>query len=71
MSGARAVSAQGTGLDPGRAGCDLLARPSRSCDPESAVSALCGRERILRLYGEAIECGYRFDSYGDAMLLLP
>jgi S-adenosylmethionine:tRNA ribosyltransferase-isomerase len=34
------------------------------------VSALAGRERILRLYGEAIERGYRFYSYGDAMLLV-
>ena len=34
------------------------------------VSAFAGRERILRLYGEAIERGYRFYSYGDAMLLL-
>ena len=35
------------------------------------VSALCGRERILCLYREAVERGYRFYSYGDAMLLLP
>lgn len=35
------------------------------------VSALAGRERVLRLYGEAVEAGYRFFSYGDAMLLLP
>ena len=35
------------------------------------VSALAGRERVLRLYGQAIERGYRFYSYGDAMLLLP
>jgi len=34
------------------------------------VSAWVGRERVLRLYEEALEAGYRFYSYGDAMLLL-
>ena len=35
------------------------------------VSALAGREQTLGLYRLAIEEGYRFYSYGDAMLILP
>jgi S-adenosylmethionine:tRNA ribosyltransferase-isomerase len=35
------------------------------------VAGLVGRETILDLYAEAIAEGYRFYSYGDAMLLLP
>jgi len=34
------------------------------------VSAFAGRENILRAYEEAIEQGYRFYSFGDAMLIL-
>lgn len=35
------------------------------------VSALIGRQRLLSLYEEAIAQGYRFYSFGDAMLILP
>lgn len=34
------------------------------------VSAFVGRERILAAYQEALQRGYRFGSFGDAMLLL-
>jgi S-adenosylmethionine:tRNA ribosyltransferase-isomerase len=34
------------------------------------VSAFAGRERILDAYRHAIDKGYRFYSYGDAMLIL-
>ncbi len=42
--------------------------------PESTllmlVSALAGREQIMRAYAEAVRAEYRFFSFGDAMLIL-
>jgi len=34
------------------------------------VSAFAGRDRALSAYREAVRLGYRFYSYGDAMLIL-
>ena len=78
--------ASGDGVQPGAGSTDLFITPGfrfGALDalltnfhlPQSTllmlVSALAGRERTLSLYQEAIEDGYRFYSYGDAMLLLP
>jgi S-adenosylmethionine:tRNA ribosyltransferase-isomerase len=38
--------------------------------PLMLASALCGRETLLKSYREAAAIGYRFLSYGDAMLIL-
>ncbi|MBW1981951.1 MAG: tRNA preQ1(34) S-adenosylmethionine ribosyltransferase-isomerase QueA [Deltaproteobacteria bacterium] len=71
-------------LEPGKGWCDLFIYPGYQFKvidalltnfhlPGSSllmlVSALAGRELILTAYAEAIRCGYRFYSYGDAMLI--
>jgi len=33
------------------------------------VAAFAGKERVLSAYAHAVQAGYRFYSYGDAMLL--
>ena len=35
------------------------------------VAAFAGRKAVLSAYRKAVEHGYRFYSYGDAMLVLP
>lgn len=77
------VQADGS-VAPGAGSTRLFLRPGaplRSIDglftnfhlPRSTllmlVSAFAGRERTLALYAEALREGYRFYSYGDAMLI--
>jgi S-adenosylmethionine:tRNA ribosyltransferase-isomerase len=72
-------------VEPGRGRCDLYIVPGhrfRVVDalitnfhlPRSTllvlVAAFAGRERILSAYAEALARGFRFYSYGDAMLIL-
>ncbi len=75
---------EGRRVRPGEGMCDLTILPGhrfRVVDalltnfhlPRSSllmlVSAFAGRERVLRAYSRAVESGFRFYSYGDAMLL--
>ena len=75
-----------TDLRPFRGETDLFIKPGfefRAVDamltnfhlPRSSlmllVAAFAGRECILSAYRHAVAAGYRFFSYGDAMLLLP
>jgi S-adenosylmethionine:tRNA ribosyltransferase-isomerase len=72
------------GVEAGAGWCDLFIRPGhqfRVVDalltnlhlPRSSllilVAAFTGRERILAAYREAVRRGFRFYSYGDAMLI--
>jgi len=74
----------GAGLSPGPGATDIFMHPgyrfkvvdmmfTNFHTPESTllmlVSAFAGRERILSAYKEAVVQGYRFFSYGDAMLI--
>ncbi len=38
--------------------------------PLMLTSALCGRKNLINAYTSAVSEGYRFFSYGDAMLIL-
>lgn len=72
------------GVSSGRSSTELFIRPGyrfKTVDriftnfhtPESSllvmISAFVGREKILEVYKEAVEKGYRFFSYGDAMFI--
>jgi S-adenosylmethionine:tRNA ribosyltransferase-isomerase len=76
--------AGGRGVRAGAGACDLYIRPGHSFRvvdalitnlhlPRSSllilVAAFAGRERILSAYRGAIELGFRFYSYGDAMMI--
>jgi len=78
-------AAEGRGMRPAQGWTDLFIRPPyefRTVDalitnfhlPRTTllvlVCAFAGRERILAAYEEAKRLGYRFYSYGDAMLIL-
>ncbi|HUG37408.1 MAG TPA: tRNA preQ1(34) S-adenosylmethionine ribosyltransferase-isomerase QueA [Candidatus Limnocylindrales bacterium] len=78
-----AARSQGGSPAPGAADTDLFIRPGFDFQvvdllftnfhlPRSTllmlVAAFSGTERVLAAYREAIEQGYRFYSYGDAML---
>ncbi len=80
-----ALAAGGGTVRPGPGRSDLFIRPGHRFLGTGAlmtnfhlprstllmlVCALAGRKRTLAAYREAVEHGYRFYSYGDAMLIL-
>jgi S-adenosylmethionine:tRNA ribosyltransferase-isomerase len=79
-----ALAAGGGQVTPGWSATDLFITPGHEFRgvgamltnfhlPRSTllmlVSAFAGRERVLAAYGQAVELGYRFFSYGDAMFI--
>jgi S-adenosylmethionine:tRNA ribosyltransferase-isomerase len=71
-------------IRPGRREAEIFIRPGHTFRvvgqmltnfhlPRSSllvlVCAFAGRENVLRAYRHAVQCGYRFYSYGDCMLL--
>lgn len=85
MRALEGAMARGPGIEPGRFWTDIFIYPGwrfrAGVDvlltnfhlPRSTllmlVSAFHGRERVLEAYSEAVEMGYRFYSFGDAMLM--
>jgi S-adenosylmethionine:tRNA ribosyltransferase-isomerase len=75
---------RGSAIVPGRAEAEIFLYPGKPIRvvnqmltnfhlPQSSllalVGAFAGRENVLRAYRHAVESGYRFYSYGDAMLI--